>query len=134
MPGVKGWSKYWCLEYRIGGTEKLLANGKYPDVTLDHARQMREEARKQLADGIDPGENKKAVKVSRVALTENSFESIAREWGQKHVINWEDRADYAAPKQMWQIKTQPLCAANPYGLTNRKTTYLVYPSGSITCI
>jgi Arm DNA-binding domain len=45
MPGIKGWSKYWRLKYRVGGTEKLLALGKYPEVTLDQARQRRDEAR-----------------------------------------------------------------------------------------
>ncbi|NOU20749.1 MAG: integrase arm-type DNA-binding domain-containing protein [Methyloglobulus sp.] len=90
-PGIKGWSKYWRLKYRVGGTEKLLALGKYPDVTLDQARKRREEARKQLADGIDPGENKKAVKASKLALSENSFEVIAREWGAKNVNGWDDK-------------------------------------------
>jgi Arm DNA-binding domain len=78
-PGIKDWSKYWRLKYRFAGKEKLLALGQYPDVTLDQARQRRDEARKLIADGIDPGENKKAVKASRLALAENSFEVIARE-------------------------------------------------------
>jgi integrase len=88
-PGSKGWSKYWRLKYRIGGTEKLLALGKYPDVTLDQARQRREEARKQLADGIDPGEHKKAVKASKADSYGNSFEVIAREW---HEVKSEDKS------------------------------------------
>lgn len=88
-PGIKGWSKYWRLKYRIGGTEKLLALGKYPDVTLDQARQRREEARKQLADGIDPGEHKKAVKASKADSYGNSFEVIAREW---HEVKSEDKS------------------------------------------
>ena len=54
--------------------------GNNPDVTLDQARQRREEARKQLANGIDPGEHKKAVKSSKAELAANSFEVIAREW------------------------------------------------------
>jgi len=88
-PGNKGWSKYWRLKYRIGGTEKLLALGKYPDVTLDQARKRREEARKQLADGIDPGEHKKAVKASKADSDGNSFEVIAREW---HEVKSEDKS------------------------------------------
>jgi integrase len=87
-PGVKGWSKYWRLKYRFAGKEKLLALGQYPDVTLDQARQRREEARKLLADGVDPGERKKAVTASKLALTENSFEIIAREWGDKKSSDW----------------------------------------------
>jgi integrase len=85
------YSKLWRYKYRFGGKEKLLAIGQYPDISLEQARGKHKEAREALANGIDPCENKKAVKASRVALTENSFETIAREWGQKHILNWEGR-------------------------------------------
>ena len=55
-------SKYWRLRYRFGGKEKMLALGKYPEVSLADARACRDEARKLLANGADPSENKKAVK------------------------------------------------------------------------
>ncbi|MDP1956692.1 MAG: integrase family protein, partial [Rhodocyclaceae bacterium] len=48
--------KWWRLKYRFGGKEKLLALGVYPAVTLKDARERREEARKLLANGADPGE------------------------------------------------------------------------------
>lgn len=54
-------SKYWRLRYRFGGKEKMLALGKYPEVSLADARARRDEARKLLANGVDPSENKKAV-------------------------------------------------------------------------
>jgi hypothetical protein len=54
-------SKYWRLRYRFG-KEKMLALGKYPEVSLADARARRDEARKLLANGVDPSENKKAVK------------------------------------------------------------------------
>lgn len=56
-------SKYWRLRYRFGGTEKMLALGKYPEVSLVDARARRDKARKLLANGVDPSDNKKAVKV-----------------------------------------------------------------------
>jgi len=58
-------SKYWRLCYRFGGKEKMLALGKSPEVSLADARARRDEARKQLANGVDPRENKKAVKVEQ---------------------------------------------------------------------
>ena len=72
-------SKYWRLRYRFGGKEKMLALGKYPDVSLADARARRDEARKLLANGVDPSENKKAVKVEQEqeAIT---FEVVARDW------------------------------------------------------
>lgn len=58
-------SKYWRLRYRFGGKEKMLALGKYPEVSLADARARRDDARKLLANGVDPSESKKAVKVAR---------------------------------------------------------------------
>lgn len=72
--------KYWRLKYRFAGKEKRLALGVYPDVPLAAARAKREDARKRLAAGIDPGEAKKADKrAARLAAT-NSFEMVALGW------------------------------------------------------
>ena len=76
-------SKYWRLDYRFAGKRKTLAVGVYPDVSLLDARDKRDKARKLLADGIDPGENKKAVKMAGVTRAANSFEVVAREWLEK---------------------------------------------------
>ena len=57
--------KWWRLKYRIDGKEKLLSLGTWPDVSLKDARARREEARRQLAAGIDPGANRKAVKAAK---------------------------------------------------------------------
>lgn len=83
-------SKYWRLKYRFGGKERRLAFGVYPDVSLAQARDRRDDARKLLASGIDPGAVKQAQKVASVALTENSFEVIAREWFVRHAPNWKE--------------------------------------------
>lgn len=77
-------SKYWRLKYRFGGREKLLALGVYPDVSLADARQRRDDARKLLANGADPGETKKAAKVAGADKAANSFEVVAREWFAQH--------------------------------------------------
>lgn len=71
-------SKYWRLQYRFAGKQKMLALGVYPDVSLSDARQKRDEARKLIASGTDPSEQKKAVKIEQAnALT---FEEVARAW------------------------------------------------------
>jgi integrase len=80
-------SKYFRLKYRFAGKEKALALGVYPDTTLKQAREKREAARKQLTDGIDPGENKKALKSSKAESAANSFEVIAREWYERNIID-----------------------------------------------
>ena len=73
-------SRWWRLDYRYGGKRKTLSMGVYPDVPLIKARERRDEARKLLANGIDPGENRKAVKASKGLLAANSFEVVTREW------------------------------------------------------
>ncbi len=80
-------SKMWRVKYRFGGKEKRLALGIYPDVSLASARQKRDEARKVLADGIDPSEQRKAAKAVRAGLAANTFEVIGREWYAKVSAN-----------------------------------------------
>ncbi|MEW6132046.1 MAG: integrase arm-type DNA-binding domain-containing protein [Pseudomonadota bacterium] len=79
--------KWWRLKYRIAGKEKLLALGTYPDVGLARAREKRDEARKQIADGVDPGELRKATKTQQAERAANSFEAVAREWFTKHLAD-----------------------------------------------
>jgi integrase len=69
-------SKYFRLKYRISGKEKLLALGVYPETGLKQARDKRDKARSQLADGVDPSGIRKADKITQTY----TFERMAREW------------------------------------------------------
>ncbi len=80
--------RWFRLKYRFDGKEKRLAIGVYPDVPLALARQRRDDARQLLAQGVDPGEHKKAAAVARAVLGANTFEVIANEWLEKR--NWVD--------------------------------------------
>ncbi|MRS90552.1 DUF4102 domain-containing protein [Enterobacteriaceae bacterium RIT714] len=71
-------SKYWRLQYRFSGKQKMLALGVYPDVSLADARARRDEARKLLANSIDPGDKKKNDKVEQEEA--RTFEQLAIEW------------------------------------------------------
>lgn len=72
-------SKYWRFRFRFGGKQHLMAFGVYPETSLADARQKREEARRQVAAGVDPREHKRAVKEEQ-AKEVITFESVAREW------------------------------------------------------
>ena len=75
--------KWWRLKYRLGGKEKLLSLGVYPDVGLKEARKRRDEARELIAQGIDPSEQKKEAKAAAAAIEQAqaaTFEVVAREW------------------------------------------------------
>lgn len=80
--------KLWRLKYRFGGKEKLLALGKYPDVSLKDARERRDEARKLLANEVDPSENRKQQRSAKAERSANSFEVVAREWIAKNTPTW----------------------------------------------
>ena len=80
--------KWWRLKYRFGGKEKRLSLGTYPDTSLADARDKRDAARRLLAAGVDPGEQRKAVKAAGEERAANSFEVIAREWHAKQSATW----------------------------------------------
>lgn len=85
-----GGGKLWRFDYRFLAKRKTLALGSYPDVSLSDARDRRDTARKQLANGIDPGESKKAVKASSLEAGANSLEVVAREWAVSYFKNKSD--------------------------------------------
>lgn len=78
-------AKLWRLKYRFGGTEKLLALGRYPEVGLGKARERADEARRLLADRIDPAAVRKAEKAG---ATGGTFEALAREWYAQEAGEW----------------------------------------------
>lgn len=80
-------SKYWRLQYRFAGKQKMLALGVYPEISLATARLRRDEARKLIANNIDPGEKRKSEKIEEKGLL--TFETVARDW---HSSNrtWSD--------------------------------------------
>jgi Integrase len=85
-------SRYWRMKYRFAGKEKRLSFGVYPTVTLADARQKREDAKKLLAAGEDPGEVKKAKKQALNAAIEtlNPFREVALEWHKMKSPKWSE--------------------------------------------
>lgn len=81
-------SKLWRLKYRIAGKEKLLALGAFPDVSLKRARDRRDEARKLIADGIDPNAIRKQEKAT--AAGADTFGHTAEEWFARQRENWTE--------------------------------------------
>jgi len=79
--------KWWRFKFRFNGKENLISLGTYPEVSLKTAREKRDDARRLLAEGINPSELRKANKASKRHNATNSFESIAREWLASHMKN-----------------------------------------------
>lgn len=80
---VDGTGRYWRLDYSYAQRRKTLALGVYPVVSLAQARRLRDEAKSQLADNIDPMAAKRERKQAAVTAADSNFESVARAWLKK---------------------------------------------------
>ncbi|KMJ54552.1 integrase [Vogesella sp. EB] len=80
--------KNWRFRYRFNGKAGVLSPGKYPAVSLAEAREKAAEARKLLAEGVNPGEAKKAAKIAAKEASANAFALLAQEWYEKQLPRW----------------------------------------------
>ncbi len=80
----------WRLKYRFAKREKLLTFGGYPQLSLSAARDARDEAKKALSAGRDPGVEKKQAVAARALSADNSFESCARAWHELNKPRWSN--------------------------------------------
>lgn len=79
--------KWWRLRYTFQGKENMLSLGVYPDISLKEARQRRDDARKLVANGINPTQVRKDQKAEAIEDS-NTFEKVAREWFAKFRLTW----------------------------------------------
>jgi integrase len=94
-------SKLWRLSYRFDSKQKLLALGTYPGIGLKVARTKRDEAGAMLADGIDPGEQRRLTKLTRETQTATTFKLVAAEYRDK--LKREGRAPATLDKLDWLL-------------------------------
>lgn len=85
-----GGSKLWRLKYRFAGKEKLLSFGPYPEVSLSDARDLRDEARKLLRAGADPGAERKRQGRAARDQAGSAFEAVARDWHGLNEGRWAE--------------------------------------------
>jgi hypothetical protein len=54
--------RWWRFDYRYDRKRRTISLGIYPRVSLKQARAKRDDARKKVANGIDPGEARRAAR------------------------------------------------------------------------
>ncbi len=91
--------RLWRLAYRFRGKQKSLALGVYPSVSLARARQAREDAKRLLAEGVDPGAERKRLRREHAAAL--TFQAIADEYLSK--LKRERRAEATLAKVAWLL-------------------------------
>lgn len=95
-------SKLWRFKYRYNGKENALAFGKYPYVTLKHARFLRDEAKTSLARGFDPAAERRAAKAKGKAESQHTFAKFAEKFLAKQMK--EGKSEETLKKKEWLLR------------------------------
>lgn len=112
--------RLWKLKFRNSvGVEKKLSLGAYPDTTLKEARELRDNARSQLAKGIDPAEKKRRDKQTVRVNAEHTFAAVAQTYIEKN--RRDGLADATIRKREWflalvdkAIGNRPVAEIQPF--------------------
>lgn len=105
--------KLWRFKYRHGGREGLLSLGAYPQVSLADARQKRDDAKRQLADGKSPAMEKRRAAMAVKDAAKNTFSAVADELIAKRVR--EGLAATTAGKLRWYAMLLATIGERPIG-------------------
>ncbi|WP_345985305.1 integrase arm-type DNA-binding domain-containing protein [Sulfurimonas sp. HSL-1656] len=87
-------SKLWRFDYTLGGKRNTVSLGKYPDVSLARARELRTQYREMVAAGTSPVEKKVEVQKHTVDdAAADFFARLEREVGEKYYHKLKQRYD-----------------------------------------
>jgi integrase len=103
--------RLWRLKYRFDGKSKGLSLGKYPDVSLLDARQRRDEARRHLANKVDPGDVRRAQREVQSAEID-TFAVISGEWFNKFSSAWSEKYRSIISRRL-EIDINPFIGTRP---------------------
>ncbi|NBM12300.1 MULTISPECIES: tyrosine-type recombinase/integrase [unclassified Proteus (in: enterobacteria)] len=84
------WSKGWRFRYQFNGKSKMISLGIYPVITLNEAREKRDDARRLVANGTDPAEARKEERNKASGQSENTFKKITLEWYEGRKDRWSE--------------------------------------------
>jgi len=105
-------SKLWNIAYRFGGKQLKLSLGAYPAISLKAARDHRDSAKRLLALGIDPGQQKKTEAVKKANAEANTFDAISAELLDKK--QREEKSERTIEKARWLLSlASPTLGARP---------------------
>lgn len=94
--------RHWRMAYRFDGKQKQLSFGPYPAVSLKDARERRDEAKSQLAAGVDPSEVRKLATGAAVVSERSKFRAVATSYLEK--MQAEGRAEATVNKARWLLE------------------------------
>lgn len=94
-------TKLWRMNYRYLDRQKTLHFGVWPDLGIAAVRALRDEARSQIAAGLDPVAERRVARHVQKIAADNTFKSVAEEWVQKN--EREGRASVTLEKIRWLL-------------------------------
>jgi hypothetical protein len=89
--------RLWRFKYVLAGREKLISLGDYRDVTLRRAREKRDEARRLVADGIDPSAKRQEARASQA----DTLTLIAEEF---FALQAKKLAAKTVDRDLWRLR------------------------------
>ena len=95
-------SKLWRLKYRFNGKEGKLSFGPYPDISLKEARSLKDQARSQLANGLNPSLVKRKTIADELGRTEHTFNKVADQF--MHKSEKDGKSTATLKKLEWLLK------------------------------
>jgi integrase len=104
--------KLWRWKYRFGGAQKLMAFGKYPDVSLATAKELHSQQRRILASGRDPMAQRKADKQAVETAETRSFQAACQDWI-KHWQKGKSKRHIEATKSRLAANVYPAIGSRP---------------------
>ena len=104
-------AKLWRFRFCHLGKESRISLGSYPEIGLASARRKRDEARQQLAEGLDPAAERRREKLTAAFNAANNFGDVAKEYIEKMVA--DGRAETTTVKANWLLAQLKPIAAMP---------------------
>ena len=97
------WREVVALPVPWQGVEQMLSMGTYPDTSLVLARTRRDDARQQLAKGVDPGAERRKARDP----VDRSFRGVAQHWlaGLEKLVRAGKRSEKTLKKAKWALET-----------------------------
>ncbi|WP_417467802.1 tyrosine-type recombinase/integrase [Maricaulis sp.] len=99
---TKAGGKLWQKAYRYHGKQRTISFGPYPTVSLKEARELREEVKRELANGDDPAALKRERKRQAEETQHSSFEVVANEFIDKRIL--DGRKPPTVSKYRWTLE------------------------------
>lgn len=94
--------KLWRFRYHFAGVEKMIGFGSYPEITLASARQKCADARRQVAEGVDPSLERQLARAAKAAANANSFGAVVKDY--LEALRANGLAETTIDKNVWLLQ------------------------------